>query len=121
MRGDLYRLDPTALTTEPLTATGTVSNPVLSPEGTRIAYRQASQLGLDALDRVQAEGEMELPSVSLCCRRRRSNGRCGSFKHTRKPRLSGLGAFALDGRMVDMPVVRAAENTMRRAWAAGVR
>ena len=58
VRGDLYRLDPTALTTEPLTATGTVSNPVLSPEGTRIAYRQASQLGLDALDRVQAEGEI---------------------------------------------------------------
>ncbi len=34
---------------------------------------------------------------------------------------AGLGAFALDGRMVDMPVVRAAENTMRRARAAGVR
>ena len=34
---------------------------------------------------------------------------------------AGLGAFALDGRMVDMPVVRAAENTMRGAREARVR
>lgn len=65
VRGDLYRLDPDALTTEPLTATGTVSNPVIAPDGARIAYRQASPLGLEALDRVQAEGEIaeiDLPS-----------------------------------------------------------
>jgi citrate lyase beta subunit len=33
---------------------------------------------------------------------------------------AGLGAFALDGKMVDMPVVKAAENTIRRARAAGL-
>jgi citrate lyase beta subunit len=33
---------------------------------------------------------------------------------------AGTGAFALDGRMVDMPVVRAAENTLARARAAGL-
>jgi citrate lyase subunit beta/citryl-CoA lyase len=33
---------------------------------------------------------------------------------------AGLGAFALDGRMVDMPVVRMAEQTLRKARAAGM-
>ena len=33
---------------------------------------------------------------------------------------AGVGAFALDGRMVDMPVVRAAENVVARATAAGL-
>ena len=33
---------------------------------------------------------------------------------------AGVGAFALDGRMVDMPVVRAAENVVARAKAAGL-
>ncbi len=32
---------------------------------------------------------------------------------------AGTGAFALDGRMVDMPVVRAAERVLARARAAG--
>jgi citrate lyase beta subunit len=32
---------------------------------------------------------------------------------------AGTGAFALDGRMVDMPVVRAAERVLARAQAAG--
>jgi citrate lyase beta subunit len=32
---------------------------------------------------------------------------------------SGVGAFALDGRMVDMPVVRAAEQVLAKARAAG--
>jgi citrate lyase beta subunit len=32
---------------------------------------------------------------------------------------SGLGAFALDGKMVDMPVVRAAEQVLAKARAAG--
>jgi hypothetical protein len=31
---------------------------------------------------------------------------------------AGLGAFALDGRMVDMPVVRMAEQVVRKAQAA---
>ena len=33
---------------------------------------------------------------------------------------AGVGAFALDGRMVDMPVVRAAEKVVARAMAAGL-
>jgi citrate lyase subunit beta-like protein len=32
---------------------------------------------------------------------------------------SGLGAFALDGKMVDMPVVKAAEQVLAKARAAG--
>ncbi len=32
---------------------------------------------------------------------------------------SGTGAFALDGKMVDMPIVRAAERVLARARAAG--
>lgn len=32
----------------------------------------------------------------------------------------GLGAFALDGKMVDAPVVKAAENVMAKARAAGI-
>jgi citrate lyase beta subunit len=31
----------------------------------------------------------------------------------------GAGAFALDGRMIDMPLVRAAQNVLERARAAG--
>ncbi len=34
--------------------------------------------------------------------------------------VAGVGAFALDGRMVDMPVVRAAEKVVARAKAAGL-
>lgn len=33
---------------------------------------------------------------------------------------AGLGAFALEGRMVDMPVVRMAEQVLRKARAAGM-
>lgn len=33
---------------------------------------------------------------------------------------AGTGAFALDGRMVEMPVVRMAENVLRKARAAGL-
>jgi citrate lyase beta subunit len=32
---------------------------------------------------------------------------------------AGRGAFALDGKMVDMPIVRAAERVLARAQAAG--
>jgi citrate lyase beta subunit len=32
----------------------------------------------------------------------------------------GSGAFALDGRMIDMPLVRAAQNVLERARAAGI-
>ena len=33
---------------------------------------------------------------------------------------AGTGAFALDGKMVDMPIVRAAETVLARARAAGI-
>lgn len=33
---------------------------------------------------------------------------------------TGVGAFALDGRMVDMPVVRMAESVLRKARSAGL-
>jgi citrate lyase beta subunit len=33
---------------------------------------------------------------------------------------AGLGAFALDGKMVDMPVVKAAENIVRKGQQAGL-
>ncbi len=39
--------------------------------------------------------------------------------HT-EAQAAGLGAFALDGRMVDMPVVRMAEQVVRKARAAGL-
>lgn len=32
---------------------------------------------------------------------------------------SGAGAFALDGKMVDMPVVKAAQRVLEKAQAAG--
>jgi citrate lyase beta subunit len=35
-------------------------------------------------------------------------------------RAAGIGAFALDGRMIDAPVVKAAENVLARARAAGL-
>jgi citrate lyase subunit beta/citryl-CoA lyase len=38
----------------------------------------------------------------------------------KEAQVAGLGAFALDGRMVDMPVVRMAEQVLRKARAAGM-
>lgn len=38
---------------------------------------------------------------------------------SREQQASGSGAFALDGKMVDMPVVKAAERVLERARAAG--
>jgi citrate lyase beta subunit len=32
----------------------------------------------------------------------------------------GQGAFALDGRMIDMPLIKAAQNVLERARAAGI-
>jgi citrate lyase beta subunit len=39
-----------------------------------------------------------------------------AFDHHRQ---AGLGAFALDGKMVDAPIVKAAERVLARARAAG--
>lgn len=58
VRGDLYRVDPAALTTEAITTSGAVSSPALSPDAERIAYKQAAAVGLAALDRVEVAGEI---------------------------------------------------------------
>ncbi len=55
--GDLYRVTD-SLTAELLTDSGTISSPALSPSGEMIAYKQAAAVGIEALDRVQAEGEI---------------------------------------------------------------
>ncbi|MDZ4771160.1 MAG: hypothetical protein SGJ24_18725 [Chloroflexota bacterium] len=57
-RGDLYRVDaldtpPTALTTD-----GTISGAARSPGDAWIAYKVAAPIGIAALDRVQADGEI---------------------------------------------------------------
>lgn len=39
----------------------------------------------------------------------------------RKAEQAGMGAFALDGQMVDLPVIKRAENLLQRAKAAGVK
>ncbi len=64
IRGDLYSVDALDTPPVPLTTNGTISSPVLSPDGTLIAYKAASPLGLEALDRIPAEGliaDFDLP------------------------------------------------------------
>lgn len=56
IRGDLYSVDSDGAAPAPLTSNGTISGPALSPDGARIAYKAASQVGIEALDRVEAEG-----------------------------------------------------------------
>lgn len=58
VRGDLLRVDPAALVSQRVTDSGAISAPALAPDETRIAYRQASAIGLEALDRVTAQGEI---------------------------------------------------------------
>ncbi len=67
VRGDLWRIDPVDLTAAPeqITEGGTISAPVLSPDGAWIAYKAAAQVGIDALDRLETEGliaDFDLPS-----------------------------------------------------------
>jgi citrate lyase subunit beta/citryl-CoA lyase len=38
----------------------------------------------------------------------------------REAQQSGSGVFTLDGKLVDLPVVKRAENILARARAAGV-
>ena len=64
IRGDLYSVDTLDAAPTMLTNDGTISGPVLSPDGTQIAYKAASPLGLEALDRIPAEGfiaDFDLP------------------------------------------------------------
>ncbi len=67
VRGDLWRVDPADLTAAPeqITEGGTISAPVLSPDGDWIAYKAAAQVGIEALDRLETEGliaDFDLPS-----------------------------------------------------------
>lgn len=64
IRGDLYRVDAEGAPLSMITSNGTISGPALSPDGARIAYKTADQVGLDALNRVQSEGviaDFDLP------------------------------------------------------------
>ena len=64
IRGDLYRVDALGAAPSAITTSGTISGPALAPDGARIAYKAAAQVGLDALNRVQSEGviaDFDLP------------------------------------------------------------
>ena len=64
IRGDLYSVDAPGAAPVAVTAMGTISGPVLSPDGSRIAFKAAAQVGLDALNRIPAEGfiaDFDLP------------------------------------------------------------
>lgn len=58
VRGDLWRVSAAAPDApgQPLTQSGYVSGPALSPDGARVAYKTAAAVGIAALDRVQSEG-----------------------------------------------------------------
>ena len=60
------------------------------------------------------------PSASLRRRRTKSERALRIIQAHEEAQAAGLGAFALDGRMVDMPVVRMAEQVLRKAQAAGM-
>lgn len=67
-RGDLYRLDAPGAALVPVTANGAVSGAARSPGDAWIAYKAAAPMGLAALDRVEAEGEIadfDLPADIL--------------------------------------------------------
>lgn len=64
IRGDLYRVTALGMPPTAITGSGTISGPALSPDESRIVYKVAAQIGLDALNRVQSEGfiaDFDLP------------------------------------------------------------
>jgi hypothetical protein len=64
IRGDLYSYQASGEAPIPLTSNGTISGPALSPTGGQIAYKAASPVGVDALNRVEADGfiaDFDLP------------------------------------------------------------
>lgn len=64
IRGDLYSYQTPGEAPVPLTSDGTISGPVLSPSGMQIAYKAASPVGVDALNRIEADGfiaDFDLP------------------------------------------------------------
>ncbi len=64
IRGDLYRVDAASASPSAVTSNGTISGPARSPDGAQVVYKEAAPVGLDALNRVQAEGviaDFDLP------------------------------------------------------------
>jgi citrate lyase beta subunit len=41
-------------------------------------------------------------------------------RKTEARQRSGQGAFALEGKMVDAPVMKVAQGVLSRTWAAGI-
>src|SRR5436190_1530339 len=65
IRGDLYTVASETSAPVAITQDGTISGPVLAPGERNIAYKAASRVGLDALNRVTADNgsiaEFDLP------------------------------------------------------------
>ncbi len=58
IQGDLYSVDSLTAPPTQITNGGTISGPELSPDGATIAYKSADQIGLNALNRIQASGKI---------------------------------------------------------------
>ena len=56
VRGDLYTVTDLNVQPTPITQNGTISGPALSPDGTRITYKAAAAVGLEALSRIESTG-----------------------------------------------------------------
>ncbi|MEP7290127.1 MAG: hypothetical protein ABI835_00035 [Chloroflexota bacterium] len=64
IRGDLYSYDAPDSAPTAMTSDGTISGPALAPNGFYIAYKAAAQVGLEALNRVEADqaiADFDLP------------------------------------------------------------
>ena len=64
IRGDLYKVTSFDAAPVALTTNGTISRPVLAPDELHIAYKAAAAVGMEALDRVDANGyiaDIDLP------------------------------------------------------------
>jgi citrate lyase beta subunit len=88
-------------------------------EGLRLEARQGRELGYEGKqvihpDQVGPVQEAFTPGEEEIARAKRI------VEANTSHQAAGAGAFALDGQMVDRPVVRAAENVLARARAAGV-
>jgi len=82
-----------------------------SEEGARMAYTGKQIIHPRQVEPVQAA---YTPSAEAIAHARRV------VEAAAQNQQAGAGAFVLDGKMVDMPVVRAAERILDRARAAGV-
>jgi len=82
-----------------------------SEEGARMAYTGKQIIHPRQVEPVQAA---YTPSAEAIAHARRV------VEAAAQNQEAGAGAFVLDGKMVDMPVVRAAERILDRARAAGV-